>query len=176
MSLCRLPIAAFALFAAGCSPAAPKQERAAGEVRTAAPREARPKPAPVKPAGCSARIAVVLDRPSLFGPAQAALPESRLAAFLEEAAAAFHRAADEACAGEPKVRKALAPVRRLLVQSASGAMDPTFFPDEEGKSDVLVFQWPFNEADLALPGRKDVEQGLRCWADPGRHECADIGD
>ena len=127
------------------------------------------------PAGCSDQIEVVLDRPSLIDAGDRPFPAPRLAAFEGNVAASFHAAADQACK-TAAVRQALAPVRRIVVQSGSGAADPTFFLLNEHMDDALVFQWPFNEAGLGVPARKDIESGLRCWADPNRKECADMGD
>jgi hypothetical protein len=165
-----LDLIAACFLLAACSPE--KSENAAA---AAAARRAAPQP-PLKPASCTDKVAVELDRASLSGPSQAPIAELRLIRFRGQAATAFHAAADEACRSTPAVKTAFAAVRRVIVQSGSGAADPTFFQLDEGKPDTIVFQWAFNEASLAVPERKDIATGLRCWADRDRAECADLLD
>jgi hypothetical protein len=131
--------------------------------------------AATKAAGCSERIQIALDRPSLIDAGDKPFPAPRLAAFERKAAASFHSAADNACK-IAAVRKALAPIHKVIVQSGSGATESTFYRAEDRKPGELVFQWAFNEAGLGVPGQKDIELGLRCWADQKRKECADKGD
>src|SRR4051794_27887353 len=161
------------LLIGACSRPAPDADRnAPAPAATAAAAPAVPAP---KLAGCSDKIQIVLDRPSLIDTGGKPFPAARMAAFEGKVGSAFHGAAGEACK-TPSVRGALAPVRRIVVQSGSGAADPTFFRLNEHKGDAIVFQWTFNEAALGVPERTDIELGLRCWADPDRKECADMGD
>ncbi|MEO8374420.1 MAG: hypothetical protein ABI471_04290, partial [Sphingomonas bacterium] len=69
----------------------------------------------------------------------------------------------------------LKPVSSVVARSGAGASEPIFYLDPEHKS-TLVFEWYFADADLAVPPRADIEQGLRCWAEPERKDCADRGD
>jgi hypothetical protein len=139
--------------------------------------QASPAPAATaaKPPGCSDRIQVTLDRASFIDLGDKPFPARRLAAFETSVASAFHHASNNACKNA-SVRKALAPLRTLIVQSGSGATEVTFYRAEDRKPAALVFQWAFNEAGLDLPKGADIESGLRCWADPDRKECADMGD
>jgi hypothetical protein len=166
--------AALCLLAGACSPAAPGNRNAAqAPEKTIA--AGVPATAAVKPVGCSDEIQVELDRPSLIDVGDRPFPAARLAAFETRAAAAFHRAANDGCK-TAAVRKALAAIHKVIVQSGSGATESTFYHEEGRKPDDLVFQWAFNEADLGIPRRADIALGLRCWADGARAECADKGD
>jgi hypothetical protein len=100
---------------------------------------------------------------------------SALPAFRSRAEEAFRAAADRACREQPRVAAALKPIRKLVIQSGSGATEPVFY-QEDGSDDALIFQYAFVEAKLGMPGREAIAQGLRCWADPDRKECADMGD
>jgi len=159
------------LAAVACSQAAPDNRAQAEPIRST-----KPQPAPLKTTGCSEAIQVVLDEHSFLDAGDKPFPAPRLHAFAGKAEAAFHRAADHACARVSAVRKALAPVRKLVVQSGAGAMDATFYRAEGDEPGALFFQWTFNEARLDVPKQADIEQGLRCWAAPDREECADVGD
>jgi hypothetical protein len=176
MNLYRDVVACTCLLIGACSPAAPGNRSTADAPRKTVAAQV-PAVVPAKPAGCSEAIHVALDEPSLIDPAtQKPFPAARLRAFSGKAAAAFHDAADAACRSTPAVRKALASIHRLIVQSGAGASEATFYRTEQEKPDELVFQWVFNEAGLDVPKRADIAQGLRCWADPHRAECADMGD
>src|SRR4051812_28406129 len=109
------------LLIGACSRPAPDASRNA-QVSSAATETAAAAPtAPAaKPAGCSDKIQVVLDGPSLIDAGDKPFPAARIAAFETKAAAAFHHAADDACKNA-FVRKALGPITRLVVQSGSGA-------------------------------------------------------
>lgn len=117
---------------------------------------------------------MALDRASFVRDDLPAFAPERLDRFRVEAGAAFAAAAEAGCtAGDiPAVR--LAGVRRLLVQSASGAAEAAFYEDAESQpAGTLVFQWAFAEAELALPDAADVRSGLACWAQPDRPACAE---
>lgn len=127
--------------------------------------------------GCAGQIPFALNAASFdSNGAGRTFPASRLEAFRIKAESAFRQAADGLCRSGAVKAKAYAPLQRVIVESASGAMDPTFFQDDQTGTGTLVFQWTFAEADLALPERKAIEQGLRCWNDPDRPECGDLGD
>lgn len=158
------------LLIAACSRPAPHE---AGNV-AATPEAVAPAPAP-KLAVCSEAIQVVLDRPSLIDAGDKPFAASRLAAFETKVASSLHAAADDACKTQA-VRKALKPIRKIVVQSGSGATEATFYRAPADPPGQIFFQWAFNEAGLGVPERKDIESGLRCWADPDRKECADMGD
>lgn len=96
----------------------------------------------------------------------------RLEAFRAVATTAFRTAADHACATVPAVRRTMAPIKSVLVNSGSGATEPTFYRD----AGQFVFQYVFNESDLELPSQAAIEQGLRCFSAPKRGECADMGN
>lgn len=102
-------------------------------------------------------------------------PAARLDDLEHRLGTAFHAAADGLCGDDPKLARALKPVSSVLVRSAAGAAEPTFYlePDQPG---ALVFEWYFADANLAVPERPAIEQGLRCWAEPERKDCADQGD
>jgi hypothetical protein len=126
--------------------------------------------------GCADAIAIDLDRSEIAGQEWKPYPAARLDAFRRGGADAFRAAANHACSRDRRLAGALVPVRKVLIQSGSGVADPTFFDAEPGPDHALVFQWAFVEADLAIPDRAAIETGLRCWADPDRKECEDLGD
>lgn len=122
--------------------------------------------------GCADVIAVTLA-PDGWGTGEGKpFSRTRLTAFRGAAAAVFRKAGDHACATVPAVRRALASVKAVRIESGAGATEPTFYR----ATGQLIFQYAFNEADLALPSQAAIEQGLRCYADPKRRECADMGD
>jgi len=148
---------------------------AVGALGTATPA-ATPSPItrPLTGGGCADAIVVTLapsgwrrneNDSESFSPA-------RLKAFRATADAAFRRAADQACATVPAVRRALTSVKRVRVQHAAGATEPTFHRADG----YLVFEYAFNETNLETPDRAAIQLGLRCYADPKRRECADQGD
>jgi hypothetical protein len=173
----RRALAAIAsLLIGACSRPAPdagsNAQVSSARVTTAAAAPAAPA---AKPSGCSDKIQVALDRPSLIDAGDKPFAAARLAAFEARAAAAFHRAANDDCK-TAAVRKSLAAIHEVIVQSGAGATESTFYHEEGRRPDDLVFQWAFNEADLGIPKQADIELGLRCWADGARAECADKGD
>ena len=135
---------------------------------------ATPSPKPVSgiATGCADAITVTLARDGWQGSNGRPFAPARLTAFRAAAATAFRKAGNHACATVPAVRRALASVKIVRVESGSGATEPTFYHD----AGQLVFQYAFNEADLAMPSQAAIELGLRCHADPKRRECADMGD
>lgn len=102
-------------------------------------------------------------------------PAARLDDLERRLGTAFHAAADGLCGDDAKLARALKPVSSVVARSGAGASEPTFYLDPERKG-TLVFEWYFADADLAVPARADIEQGLRCWAEPERKDCADRGD
>ena len=120
---------------------------------------------------------VTLSMPSFdSNGANRTFPASRLEAFRTGAEKAFREAADGLCRAGAVKPSAFAGLRKVILETASGTMEPTFFQDEQTGHDSLVFQWVFAEADLEVPDRKAIQLGLRCWNDPDRAECADQGD
>jgi hypothetical protein len=137
---------------------------------------AAPAPRPPSP-GCADRIAYDLDSRSFASNgANRVFPAARLAAFRARAGRAFTAAADELCARKALPASKIEGLRRVVIQSASGAMETTLYRAREFGPASLVFQWAFAEADLAVPEKSDIQLGLRCWADPRRKECEDMGD
>jgi hypothetical protein len=178
----RLAAVLSALALGACSDRAPPDSHAN---QAEAPIATRPQPAPAPLAaerrkaasmGCADAIAIDLDRSGIAEQEWKPYPAARIDAFRRGAADAFRAAANHACSRDRRLAGALVPVRRVLIQSGSGAADPTFFDAEPGPHEALVFQWAFVEADLAIPDRAAIETGLRCWADPERKECEDLGD
>jgi hypothetical protein len=134
-------------------------------------------PPKAAPAGCADRIAFDLDpRSFASNGAGGTFPAARLAAFRTRAARAFTAAADELCARRALPAGKVAALRRVVIQSASGASETTLYRAREFGPASLVFQYAFVEADLAVPDKSDIQLGLRCWADPRRKECEDMGD
>lgn len=131
-----------------------------------------PKTVPGSATGCTDAITVTLARDGWQGSNGRPFAPARLTAFRVAAADAFRKAGNHACATVPAVRRALASVKIVRVASGSGATEPTFYRD----AGQLVFQYAFNEANLAMPSQAAIELGLRCHADPKRRECADMGD
>jgi hypothetical protein len=136
---------------------------------------ATPAPAPAATGCVPAALEVSLDPGSFARESQEpAFPPQRLEAFRTAAGAAFRSAADAACAAGEVDPARLAPIRRLVVQSGSGATEATFYDDAESVGPgALVFQWVFLEEDLALPAARDIRAGLACWADPEREGCGE---
>ena len=170
-----LKTAALALIAlaAGCgresAPAPPPSANAAAT----APAASAHASAPAAPT-CAASPRVELDSASFVRDDLPAFAPERLEALRSEAGAAFERAARAACESGGLAPDRLAAVRRLLVQSASGADNVAFYEDAESQPPgTLVFQWTFAEAGLELPEPADVAEGLACWAEPDRPACAE---
>ena len=126
-------------------------------------------------AGCADRITVALDRPLMAREDGSVFSEARLNDFQKHVQTAFRAAADAACRDHAKLATSLEPIRQVVTRSGAGADEPTFHVDGQ-KPDALVFEWYFADADLGVPKRPDIEESLRCWADPKRKECADRGD
>lgn len=127
-------------------------------------------PSPV--AGCGDGWAVALDRSS-FGNngAGRSFADRRLEMFRVALETTVRGAVSSACAdGSLDPAKATA-VRRLTVQSASGAADPTFFGDGDAAS--VALQWTFAENDLTIPSEMELRDGLVCWTDPASDQCAE---
>ncbi|HEX8641099.1 MAG TPA: hypothetical protein VF704_08065 [Allosphingosinicella sp.] len=123
---------------------------------------------------CATPRQVELDAASFAREDAEPFPPERLEAFKRSAAAAFGAAAEAACAAGEIEPSRLATIRRLLLQSASGATETAFYEDAESAgAGTLVFQYVFVEEDLAVPGHADIRQGLSCWADPERPACAE---
>jgi hypothetical protein len=144
-------------------------------------------PAPAAPAGaqavsgpqsqaasrCRLPEQVELDTPSFVGSGVPAFSRARMEAFRRAATDAFRTAAQAGCGFGELSPERLGAVRRLLIQSGSGATEATFYEDPEGAGPgTLVFQYIFAEADLALPDADDIRLGLACWGDPENEECA----
>jgi hypothetical protein len=130
--------------------------------------------APASAPACALPERVELDAASFEGSGVPAFPPQRLEAFRQNAATAFRSAAQSACAAGEIAPARLAAVRRLLIQSASGATETAFYEDAESVgAGTLVFQYVFAEDDLAVPEAADIRVGLICWIDPGREQCAE---
>jgi len=163
------------LLLAGCSDASPTGQSTAPHTPEAthkiAATAAKTPPAP----GCSAAIAVSLNRSLMTRESGEAFPDARLDDFHRRLRSAFHGAADDLCTSDATFARALKPISSVLARSGAGASEPTFYADPDDKG-ALAFEWYFADADLAVPARRDIEQGLRCWAEPERKDCADRGD
>jgi hypothetical protein len=125
--------------------------------------------------GCADGLPVHLDRDPTAMVDWKTFPATRLEAFRAKAAGVFRAAADAACRSAPKVAAAMGPIRRILVQSGSGATEPVFY-QVDGSDDLLIFQYAFAEAKLAVPDPATIRQGLQCWADADGKGCEDMGD
>jgi hypothetical protein len=79
------------------------------------------------------------------------------------------------CRKDAEFARSLEPIKLVVTRSGAGADEPTFHVDGQ-KPGSLIFEWYFADADLDVPKRPDIEQGLRCWSDPKRKECSDLGD
>jgi len=170
-----LPFLLAPLLLAGCSDATPAKQSTTPHTTAATHRAAAiaaEKPPIPK---CSAGIAVKLNRSLMTRESGEAFPDARLDEFQHRLQSAFHGAADALCADDEKFARALKPISSVLVRSGAGASEPTFYADPDDKG-ALAFEWYFADADLAVPARRDIEQGLRCWAEPERKDCADRGD
>ena len=127
--------------------------------------------APAAPVGCADSWTVTLD-PESFAKngADKHFAASRLAMFRDQLELAVRGAADAACvAGEIAPAKASA-VNRLIVHSASGADDPTFFAGDDRAT--LRLEWVFAEQDLTIPSEMELRGGMVCWTDPQSDRCA----
>ena len=163
------------LLLAGCSDASPARKSTTPHTPNATPSAAASvAKTPLTP-GCSAGIAVKLNRPLMTRESGEAFPDARLDDFQNRLQSAFHGAADALCADDAKLARALKPITSIQARSGAGASEPAFYADPDDKS-ALAFEWYFADADLAVPARRDIEQGLRCWAEPERKDCADRGD
>lgn len=157
--------------ACGRDSAPAPQPEPANAVSAPAPAAA---PAAAAPTCASPAPQVELDSGSFVRDDLPAFGADRLERLRAGAGAAFAEAARAACEAGELDSARLAGVRRLLVQSASGADNVAFYEDAESQPPgTLVFQWVFAEAGLDLPDPADVRQGLACWTAPDRPECAD---
>ncbi|MEO6214441.1 MAG: hypothetical protein ABIO86_00300 [Sphingomonas sp.] len=174
MTKCWFLVAALLpLMLIGCSDATPGNRSEAVPKAVAVPVATSAKPATLK--RCSNGIAIGLDRPLMARDDGTNFPAARLDDLKRRLGTAFHAAADGLCADDAKLARALKPVSSVVARSGAGASEPNFYLDPEHKG-TLVFEWYFSDADLAVPPRADIEQGLRCWAEPERKDCADRGD
>ena len=176
MTKCRFLVATLLpLMLVGCSDAMPGNRSEAVPKAAAAPVAAATSAKATPPKQCSDGIEIGLERPLMAREDGTNIPTARLDDLEQRLGAAFHAAADGLCGDDPKLARALKPVSSVVVRSAAGATEPTFYlePDQPG---ALVFEWYFADANLAVPERPAIEQGLRCWAEPGRKDCADQGD
>ena len=122
-------------------------------------------------AGCADGWAVTLDRSS-FGNngAGRSFADRRLEAFRGALETTVRKAVGSACADKAIDPAKAAAVRRLTVQSASGAADPTF---SGGADAAISLQWTFAENDLTIPSEMELRDGLVCWTDPESDLCAE---
>jgi len=127
-------------------------------------------PAEAAARGCADHWTVELDGDSFanngagttFAPAQLQAFRIKLEQVLKQGIAA-------ACK-QGKVKPPLAArVRRVTVVSASGHTEPYFDPL---RADLLGLYWVFAEADLAVPSRDELLDGLACWTRPKSGACA----
>ncbi|MEO7689235.1 MAG: hypothetical protein ABIS51_08110 [Sphingomonas sp.] len=167
--------ASLSLMLIGCSDATPGNRSEAAPKAAAVPVAAATSAKAAPPTRCSDGIAIGLDRPLMAREDGTNFPAARLDDLEQRLGAAFHAAADGLCADDAKLARALKPVLSVMARSGAGASEPTFYLDPDHKG-ALVFEWYFADADLAVPPRADIEQGLRCWAEPERKDCADQGD
>ena len=167
MTSARLGVALLLLLAA-CDrqpePPPPVADNAAN-VTTA---EADPTPL----AGCGDGWAVALDGAS-FGNngAGRSFADRRLEAFRVALETTVRGAVSAACADGALDPAKAEQVKRLTVQSASGAADPTFFAN--GDAAAVSLQWTFAENDLTIPSEMELRDGLVCWTDPASDQCAE---
>lgn len=166
MSSARVGVAAVLLLTA-CDRPPPPPPTVEPTVTNVTVAEAGPSPV----AGCADGWAVQLDRAS-FGNngAGRSFADRRLEAFRAALETTVRGAVSSACADGAIDAAKVAVVRRLTVQSASGAADPTFFGD--GDASALSLQWTFAENDLTIPSEMELRDGLVCWTDPASDECA----
>lgn len=175
MNLQIFAVALAPLLLLGCSDASPANQSAAMQTPAVAPTKAATvAKTPVAP-GCSAGIAVSLNRPLMARESGEVFPDARLVDFQRRLQLAFHSAADTLCADDAKFAGALKPIASVVARSGAGASEPTFYIDPDDKG-ALAFEWYFADVDLDVPARRDIAQGLRCWAGPARTDCADRGD
>ena len=179
------PLALSAVFLAALpacgSSAEPEAEPAPNAASAAAPPptqansiSAAPAAAPARASACPTPQQVEIDGASFVRSDVPAFAPQRLEAFRDSAAAAFRSAAEAACLAGELDRARLAGLRRLLIQSASGATETAFYEDAESAgAGTLVFQYVFAEEDLAVPDPADIRIALICWSDPERAQCAE---
>ena len=125
-----------------------------------------------KPAGCAAGWTVALDPQSFANNgADKHFAAARLGMFRDQLEAAVRGAVDAAC-GDGEITQANAKaVERVIVHSASGADDPTFFEGDDPSS--LRLEWVFAEQDLTIPSEMELRGGLVCWSAPESDQCAE---
>ncbi|MEP7007014.1 MAG: hypothetical protein ABI810_13605 [Sphingomonas bacterium] len=171
----RFMVSLLALTLIGCSDATPANTSEVVPKAVAVPVAAATSVKAAPPKRCSDGIAIGLDRPLMAREDGTNFLAARLDDLEHRLGTAFHAAADGLCGDDTKLARALKPVSSVVARSGAGASEPTFYldPDHKGR---LVFEWYFADADLAVPARADIEQGLRCWAEPERKDCADRGD
>ena len=123
-------------------------------------------------AGCGDGWTVTLDRSS-FGNNGAArsFADRRLEAFRSALETTVRGAVSSACTDGSLDPGKAAQVKRLTVQSASGAADPTFFGGRDAAA--VALQWTFAENDLTIPSEMELRDGLVCWTDPAGALCAE---
>lgn len=177
-ALAALFLVALPACGSGAEPAGEPELNAGAEAvpaaRQANATAAAPAAAQPAAAACPMLQRVELDAASFVRSDVPAFAPQRLEAFRASAAEAFRSAAAAACAAREVDPARLGGVRRLLIQSASGATEATFYQDAESVgAGTLVFQYVFAEDDLAVPAAADIRAGLICWADPERAECAE---
>ena len=176
MTNCRFFVSvSLPLMLIGCSAATPDNRSEAAPKAAAVPVAAATSAKATPPKQCSDGIAIGLDRPLMAREDGTNFPAARLDDLEHRLGTAFHAAADGLCSDDAKLARAFKPVSSVVARSGAGASEPTFYLDPEHKG-TLVFEWYFADADLAVPPRADIEQGLRCWAEPERKDCADQGD
>ena len=117
--------------------------------------------APIIPARCADGWAVTLDPDSFaLNGADKHFAATRLGMFRDQLETAVRGAADAACtAGEIAPAKAN-PVKQVIVYSASGADDPTFFAGDDRAT--LRLEWVFAENDLTIPSEMELRGGMVC--------------
>ena len=128
--------------------------------------------APAPPVGCADGWTVTLDPDSFANNgANKHFAAARLGMFRDQVETAVRDAVNAACAaGEIAPAKANL-VKRLIVHSASGADDPTFFAGDDPAT--LRLEWVFAEQDLTIPSEMEFRGGLVCWTDPQSDRCAE---
>jgi hypothetical protein len=124
--------------------------------------------------GCADHWAVELDGESFANNgAGKTFTAAELDAFQEKVQGALRSAVSRACR-EGNIRSAAAgEIRQVVVISASGATEPQAYA--EGKR-RLNFEWVFAEENLAIPARREIIDGLTCWADPRAGACLEPND
>jgi hypothetical protein len=127
--------------------------------------------------GCADTIRYDLDRRSFrTDGANRPIPAARLEPFRQRAAKAFRDAADGLCARKAIPSAKVAQIKRVVIQSAGGAMEPQLYEAREFGPHSLVFQWVFAEGPLSVPERRDIEDALVCRYHPEHKGCDEPGD